>query len=41
MAPIQTVLDVAERGGECLAQAFLVLFILSWPLMLVLALIYS
>jgi len=41
MDPIQTVVDVAERGGEILAQVLLVAFVLSWPLMLIMAVVYS
>jgi len=40
MDPIQTVLDVAERGGEILAKTLFITFVLSWPVMLIMAVIY-
>ena len=40
MDPIQTVLDVSERGGEIIAKTLSIAFILSWPLMLTMAVIY-
>lgn len=40
MDPIQTTLDVTERAGKILAKTLFIAFVLSWPLMITLAVVY-